>query len=94
MFYVDEKEAIQTPDRTDQRLPLSPSRVSAMGALSLYAAFNTQNGAVLGKTAASDASAELVCQLPELRPYVQLHYSHLLFLAQPSRDWASRDLVR
>ena len=59
VFCVDEKSAIQALDRTDRRLPLSPGRAERHGfeyvrhgTLSLYAAFNTKTGNVVGKTAA------------------------------------------
>jgi hypothetical protein len=59
VFSVDEKTAIQALDRLDPVLPLSPGRAERHGfeyfrhgTLSLYAAFNTRTGEVLGKTAA------------------------------------------
>jgi transposase len=59
VFCVDEKTAIQALDRLDPVLPLSPGRAERhgfeyyrYGTLSLYAAFNTKTGEVLGKTAA------------------------------------------
>src|ERR1019366_401526 len=59
VFSVDEKTAIQALDRKDPVLPLSPGRAERHGfeyfrhgTLSLYAAFNTKTGEVLGKTAA------------------------------------------
>jgi hypothetical protein len=58
VFCVDEKTAIQALDRKDPVLPLSPERAERHGfeyyrhgTLSLYAAFNTGTGEVLGKTA-------------------------------------------
>ena len=58
IFSVDEKTAIQALDRKDPVLPLSPGRAERHGfeyfrhgTLSLYAAFNTRTGTVLGKTA-------------------------------------------
>jgi len=60
VFSVDEKTAIQALDRKDPVLPLSPGRAERHGfeyfrhgTLSLYAAFNTKTGEVIGKTAAS-----------------------------------------
>ena len=54
VFCVDEKTAIQALDRKDPVLPLSPGRAERHGfeyyrhgTLSLYAALNTRNGAVL-----------------------------------------------
>ena len=54
-------------DRTDPVLPLSPGRVERHGfeyyrhgTLSLYAAFNTKTGQVLGKPAARHTSQEFV----------------------------------
>src|SRR5229473_1078162 len=58
VFCVDEKTAIQALDRKDPVLPLSPGRAERHGfeyyrhgTLSLFAAFNTRTGDVLGKTA-------------------------------------------
>src|ERR1700724_1028044 len=73
VFCVDEKTAIQALDRLDPVLPLSPGRLERHGfeyyrhgTLSLYAALNTRNGAVLGKTAARHTSQEFVAFLAEL----------------------------
>lgn len=73
VFCVDEKTAIQALDRLDPVLPLSPGRAERHGfeyfrhgTLSLYAALNTQTGAVLGKTAPKHTSAEFVAFLAEL----------------------------
>jgi transposase len=73
VFCVDEKTAIQALDRLDPVLPLSPGRAQRHGfeyfrhgTLSLYAALNTKNGEVLGKTASSHTSAEFVAFLSEL----------------------------
>ena len=73
VFCVDEKTAIQALDRTDPILPLSPGRAERHGfeykrhgTLSLYAAFNTKTGEVLGKTAARHTSAEFVAFLTDL----------------------------
>lgn len=73
VFCVDEKTAIQALDRLDPVLPLSPGRAERHGfeyyrhgTLSLYAAFNTRSGEVLGKTAARHTSAEFVAFLAEL----------------------------
>jgi transposase len=70
VFCVDEKTAIQTLDRKDPALPLSPGRAERHGfeyfrhgTLSLYAAFNTKTGEVLGKTAQRHTSAEFVAFL-------------------------------
>lgn len=63
---VDEKTAIQALDRLDPVLPLSPGRAERHGTLSLYAAFNTRTGEVLGKTAARHTSAEFVAFLTDL----------------------------
>ena len=67
---VDEKTAIQALDRLDPVLPLSPGRAERHGfeyhrhgTLSLYAAFNTRTGEVLGKTAERHTSAEFVAFL-------------------------------
>src|SRR5579864_2571567 len=73
VFSVDEKTAIQALDRKDPVLPLSPGRSERHGfeyfrhgTLSLYAAFNTKTGEVLGKTAARHTSAEFVSFLTDL----------------------------
>lgn len=73
VFCVDEKTAIQALDRKDAVLPLSPGRAERHGfeyfrhgTLSLYAAFNTQTGEVLGKTAARHSSAEFVAFLTDI----------------------------
>ena len=73
VFCVDEKTAIQALDRKDPVLPLSPGRAERHGfeyyrhgTLSLYAAFNTKTGDVLGKTAQRHTSAELVAFLTDL----------------------------
>jgi transposase len=73
VFCVDEKTAIQALDRKDPVLPLSPGRAERHGfeyfrhgTLSLYAAFNTKTGQVLGKTAARHTSAEFVAFLADI----------------------------
>jgi transposase len=73
VFSVDEKTAIQALDRLDPVLPLSPGRIERHGfeyyrhgTLSLYAAFNTKTGEVLGKTAARHTSAEFVAFLADI----------------------------
>jgi transposase len=73
IFSVDEKTAIQALDRKDPVLPLSPGRAERHGfeyyrhgTLSLYAAFNTRTGTVLGKTAARHTSAEFVAFLTDI----------------------------
>jgi transposase len=73
VFCVDEKSAIQALDRLDPVLPLSPGRAERHGfeyyrhgTLSLYAAFNTQSGVVIGRTAARHTSAEFVAFLSDL----------------------------
>jgi transposase len=73
IFSVDEKTAIQALDRKDPVLPLSPGRLERHGfeyfrhgTLSLYAAFNTKTGEVLGKTAARHTSAEFVAFLTDI----------------------------
>ena len=73
VFCVDEKTAIQALDRKDPVLPLSPGRAERHGfeyyrhgTLSLYAAFNTQTGEVLGKTATRHTSAEFVAFLADI----------------------------
>jgi transposase len=70
---VDEKTAIQALDRLDPVLPLSPGRAERHGfeyyrhgTLSLYAAFNTKTGSVLGKTAPRHTSAEFVAFLADI----------------------------
>ena len=73
IFCVDEKTAIQALDRKDPVLPLSPGRAERHGfeyfrhgTVSLYAAFNTRTGTVLGKTAQRHTSAEFVAFLTDL----------------------------
>jgi transposase len=73
VFCVDEKTAIQALDRLDPVLPLSPGRAERHGfeyyrhgTLSLYAAFNTKTGEVLGKTAPRHTSAEFVAFLTDI----------------------------
>lgn len=73
VFCVDEKTAIQALDRKDPVLPLSPGRAERHGfeyyrhgTLSLYAAFNTKTGTVLGKTAVRHTSAEFVAFLADI----------------------------
>ena len=73
VFCVDEKTAIQALDRKDPVLPLSPGRAERHGfeyyrhgTLSLYAAFNTRTGEVLGKTAQRHTSAEFVAFLNDI----------------------------
>src|SRR5512144_1586870 len=73
VFSVDWKTAIQALDRKDPVLPLSPGRAERHGfeyfrhgTLSLYAAFNTKTGEVLGRTAARHTSAEFVAFLSDL----------------------------
>jgi transposase len=73
VFSVDEKTAIQALDRKDPVLPLSPGRAERHGfeyfrhgTLSLYAAFNTKTGEVLGKTAERHTSAEFVAFLIDI----------------------------
>jgi transposase len=94
VFCVDEKTAIQALDRKDPVLPLSPGRAERHGfeyyrhgTLSLYAAFNTKTGEVLGKTAARHTSAEFVAdnlsahktlqvaEFLERHPKVHLHFT-------------------
>jgi len=73
VFCVDEKTAIQALDRKDPVLPLSPGRAERHGfeyyrhgTLSLYAAFNTKTGEVLGKTAQRHTSNEFVAFLTDI----------------------------
>lgn len=73
VFCVDEKTAIQALDRKDPVLPLSPGRIERHGfeyyrhgTLSLYAAFNTKTGEVLGKPAERHTSAEFVAFLNDI----------------------------
>ena len=73
VFCVDEKTAIQALDRLDPVLPFSPGRAERHGfeyfrhgSLSLYAAFNTRTGEVLGKTTARHTSDEFVAFLSQI----------------------------
>jgi transposase len=90
VFCMDEKTAIQALDRLDPVLPLSPGRAerhgfeyARHGTLSLYAAFDTRTGEVLGRTAERHTSAEFVAFLTDLvahqprrqHPTVRLHFT-------------------
>lgn len=73
VFSLDEKSHIQALDRLDPVLPLSPGRAERHGfeyyrhgTLSLFAALNTRNGEVLGKTVARHTSKEFVGFLQEI----------------------------
>ena len=73
VFCVDEKTAIQALDRRDPVLPFSAGRAERHGfeyyrhgTLSLYAAFNTGTGDVIGKTARSHTSNEFVAFLGDI----------------------------
>lgn len=73
VFCVDENTAIQALDRKDPVLPLSPGRAERHGfeydrhgTLSLYAAFNTQTGEVLGQTADRHTAEQFVAFLTDL----------------------------
>jgi transposase len=73
VFCVDEKSHIQALDRLDPVLPLSAGRAERHGfeykrhgTLSLYAAFNTKTGVVLGRTASRHTSAEFVAFLTDI----------------------------
>jgi transposase len=70
VFCVDEKTAIQALDRIDPVLPLSPGRAERHGfeyyrhgTLSLYAALNTETGAVLGRAVPRHTSDDFVAFL-------------------------------
>jgi transposase len=73
VFCVDENTAIQALDRKDPVLPLSPGRAERHGfeyyrhgTLSLYAAFNTKTGEVLGKTADRHTAEQFIAFLTDL----------------------------
>lgn len=73
VFCVDEKTAIQALDRRDRRLPLSPGRAESHGfeykrngTLSLFAAFNSGTGEVIGRTAARHTSEQFVAFLADV----------------------------
>lgn len=73
VFCVDEKTAIQALDRKYPMLPLSPGRAERHGfeyyrhgTLSLYAAFKTKTGEVLGKTAERHTSEQFIAFLTDL----------------------------
>ena len=73
IFSVDEKSSIEALDRKDPVLPLSPGRAERHGfedfrhgTLSLYTAFNTKTGEVLGKTSERHTSAEFVAFLTDI----------------------------
>ena len=68
VFCVDKKTAIQALDRKDSVLPLSPGRAAhhgfeyfRHGTLSLYAAFNTKTGEVLGKASGEKRKWPDIC---------------------------------
>ena len=70
---VDENTAIQALDRQVPVLPLSPGRAERHGVeyyrhgtLSLYAAFNTKTGEVLGKTADRHTPEQFIAFLTDL----------------------------
>ena len=84
VFCIDEKTAIQALDRLDPVLPLSPGRAERHGfeyyrhgTLSLYAALNTKNGRVHGKTSARHTSRDFLAFLEEVvslcPPRQQIH---------------------
>ncbi len=73
VFCLDEKTAIQALDRLDPVLPLSPGRLERHGfeyyrhgTLSLYAAFETKTGKVIGSTASRHTTEEFVAFLAGL----------------------------
>lgn len=73
VFCVDEKSAIQAPDRLEPALLLSQARAEwhgfeyyRHGTLSLYAAFNTKTDEALGKTTARHTSAEFVAFVTDI----------------------------
>lgn len=73
IFCLDEKTAIQALDRLDPVLPLSPGRAERHGfeyyrhgTLSLYAAFNTRTGEVLGQTAPRHTSDDFLAFLTQV----------------------------
>jgi len=74
VFSVDEKTAIQALDRKDRMLALPPGRAESHGfeykrngTLSLFAVPDTRTGEVIGKTAASHTSEQLVAFLGEVK---------------------------
>jgi len=83
---VDEKTAIEAPDRLDPVLPLSPGRAERHGFeyyrhgnLSLYAALDTRTGTVVGQTATRHTRDDFVAFLQtvidtQLSPQVHLHF--------------------
>ena len=80
IFCVDEKTAIQALDRKDPVLPMSPGRAERHGfeyyrhgTLSLFAAFDTQTGKVLGKTVSRHTSQEFVAFLQDLMVHQPNH---------------------
>ena len=73
VFCIDEKTHIQALDRLDPVLPFSPGRAERHGfeyqrhgTLSLYAAFNTKTGEVIGKTTPRHTSDEFVAFLEQI----------------------------
>src|SRR5258705_4342832 len=73
VFCVDEKTAIQALDRLDPVLPLSPGRIERHGfeyrrhgTLSLFAAFNTRTGEVIGQMVPRHTSDAFVAFLGDI----------------------------
>jgi len=80
VFCVDEKTAIQALDRVDPVLPLSPGRAGRQGCeyfrhgtRSLYAAFHTRPGEVLGRTAERHTSAACIAFLTDIVAHPPRH---------------------
>lgn len=70
VFCLDEKSHVQALDRLDPVLPFSPGRLERHGfeyfrhgTLSLFAAFNTKTGEVIGQTVQRHTSEEFVAFL-------------------------------
>src|SRR6266480_2048264 len=98
IFCVDEKTHIQALDRKDPVLPLSPGRLERHGfeyyrhgTLSLYAAFNTKTGEVLGKTAVRHTSAEFVAFLtPQVQEFLAAHPNVHLHFTPTYSSWLNQ----
>lgn len=105
---VDEKTQIQALDRTQPGLPLNPSRIGSRthdykrnGTASLYAAFNTLTGKVIGKVAKRTNSKEFLSflKLLDRRTHVDKELHIILdnlsaHKTQEIKDWvASRPRI-
>jgi hypothetical protein len=94
VFCVDEKTAIQAPDRIDPVLPLSPGRAERHGfeyyrhgTLSLYAALNTHTGEILGNAVPRHTS-------DESSPFSQRSWPRSRAVVQSTSLWTTSRRIR